>query len=294
MLKGCAEKPMAIRTVVAKTGRWAVLAGAALMSCGGHVELAPEPGVGATGAAGSAGSTGSAPPPSSAPAGSTSAEGGSASGVVAPTTDKPSASVSFILAWPASVTLTIVHYVVQDSAQPPSVVAEGDLPLGAAVGEATFTVPLPSGQGYHIQLSAAEPASDIMCASAFGPFDATPANALSVRLPLGCNHARSGETTSWTDECPRLVLEDASAFPSTQVVGSVIAVTSTALDLDGKVVTYAWSTNSAAGTFGVTNRANATFTCEAPGSPVILSVTANNGECAKMTRVSVACVGTGG
>jgi hypothetical protein len=207
-------------------------------------------------------------------------------------------SVGLSLVPVTGVTLNSVHYVVANSATPAVTISEGDLPTPGTASTFSFGVPLPVGTGYSISLSAssAELNDDITCAGSYGPFNVTPNSSTAFTLTLTCKDNTSGSIVGGvdvkTDACPRLVFDYAVASPSAANIGSKIAVATKAHDLDGKAVTYKWTTATpVTGTFAPTTGATSDFTCtvQSPAAGSVVTVTASNGECTKTLTTTVSC-----
>jgi cysteine-rich repeat protein len=180
-----------------------------------------------------------------------------------------------------------------------TLVAEQILPTPGTESTFSFGLSLPVGTGYTLTLTGESAATgdDITCTGSFGPFDVTSNATTDISLPLVCTDNTKGtivtDVTVETDACPRLLVNYAVATPSSAVApGGTIAVLSSATDLDGKPVTYSWSVaNAAVGAFTAPTSANTTFTCGAAGGDdVVITVTADNGECDTTLDTKISCV----
>ena len=196
----------------------------------------------------------------------------------------------------AGITLSTVHYA---AVKQTTLVAEGDLPTPGNAATFSFGLPLPTGTGYVLSLSAvANENTNITCVGASAPFDIAPNTSSKVTLVLSCTDATSGNAetgvTVVTDACPRLIVDYVVASPNTAFLpAGTIAVAGNAHDLDGKAVTYSWrAANPAVGSFAPVNAAASTFSCaqDSGSGGVDLVLTADNGQCQKSLPTSVNCV----
>src|SRR5882724_6741322 len=200
-------------------------------------------------------------------------------------------TVSMNLVPISGVTINSVSYVVTGTpAIPGTPLPSGVLPTPGTSDNFTFGIPVPVGTGYTLSLTAvsAETGDDITCTGSHGPFDVTPNTSTGFPLTLTCVDNSSGQLVATVDvktnACPRLIPDYASAIPGTANVGSNIALNALGHDLDGKVVTYAWSVTAAGasvGSFTGATTASPTFACTGVGTDVPVTVTLSNGDCTK-------------
>jgi len=180
-----------------------------------------------------------------------------------------------------------------------TIVATQILPTPGTASTFSFGLSLPVGTGYTLTLTGVSAATndDITCTGTFGPFDVTSNAITDISLPLVCTDNTKGsivtDVTVVTDACPRLLVDYVVATPSSAVApGGTIGVLSAATDLDGKPVTYSWSiANAAVGSFTAPTSANTTFTCSSTGGDdVVITLTADNGECDTTLDTKISCV----
>jgi len=203
-------------------------------------------------------------------------------------------SVGLALQPVAGVTINTVHYVVS-KAGVATPVLEGDLPTAGTAATFNLGLPIPVGTDYSLSLSGVSVESAaITCTGSVGPFNVTPNQTTKLTTTFACTDANKGavdnHVTVTTDACPRLSVDYLVVTPNAANVGSTIGTFSKATDLDGKPVTYAWKIASAAvGSFAAATSANTTFTCNAAGADVALTITANNGQCSKSLSTTISC-----
>ena len=204
-------------------------------------------------------------------------------------------SVGLTLQPVAGVTINTVHYVVTKSGSATPVL-EGDLPTPGTASTFSFGLPLPVGTGYSISLSGvAVESATTTCVGSFGPFDVTANASTTLKMVLTCTDAANGSVnggvTVQTDACPHLIVDYVVATPSTaNAPGGTIAVASAAHDLDGKTITYSWAvSDTTVGAFAPANAASSVFTCANPGTNVVATLTANNGQCSKPLTTTISC-----
>jgi hypothetical protein len=210
-----------------------------------------------------------------------------------------SGQVSLNLVPVAGITVNSVNYVVTGTpAIPGTPLPSGVLPTPGTSNNFTFGIPVPVGTGYTLSLTAvsAETGDDITCTGSHGPFDVTPNTSTGFPMTLTCVDNSNGQLVATVDvktnACPRLIPDYASAIPGSANVGSNIALNALGHDLDGKVVTYAWSiaaADAAVGSFVNATSQAATFTCNGPGDAKAVTVTLSNGECTKPLITTVTC-----
>lgn len=200
-------------------------------------------------------------------------------------------SVGLSLQPVSGITLNSVHYVVT-KAGVTGPVLEGDLPTPGNAATFNFALPLAVGTGYSITLSGTSVESTaITCVGTSGVFDVTANASAGVNLVLVCTDARDGSVKTsvslTTDACPKIIVDYIVATPNAANVGSPINVAASARDLDGKTITYAWT--SPAGTFAPANGKTSVLSCATAGANQALTLTASNGECTKALGTTVSC-----
>jgi hypothetical protein len=179
-------------------------------------------------------------------------------------------------------------------------VRTGTLAIGAD-GKATGTITgLDAGPGYTIALDAPRTRPDagsVESCSGSATFTVVADQTTPVAVVLQCSDTSTGGNITINGTfnlCPKPGI--ATASPSTQVVGSTIALSATATDKDGDPLTYAWFVGTVydASTVFATS-ANATYTCSAPGT-FLLNFAAYDGDArgcrsALKTPITVTCTG---
>jgi cysteine-rich repeat protein len=194
----------------------------------------------------------------------------------------------------AGIDVNEVHFVVTKGG---TLITQGDLPTPGTARTVDFALGLPVGVGYLVSVSGASvnPFDDVTCTGSFGPFNILPNQSVNVSISLLCVDNSRGNvglhTEIETEACPRLIINYAVASPSQSGIPGTIAVLSSATDLDGLPVTYAWSVDSpAVGNFTSPNAANTTFNCSGSGDRATLTVTADNGQCDTTLATKVSCI----
>jgi len=193
--------------------------------------------------------------------------------------------------------VSTVNYVISKSGVS---VRTGTLAIGAD-GRATGTITgLDAGAGYVVSLEAPRTRDGgevAKCTGESAPFTVLENQTVPVSVVLQCDDTSAGGNITINGQfniCPKI--SSASASPSTQAVGSTIALSAAATDKDNDTLTYAWftgATYSAGSVFAST--ATATFTCATAGT-FTLNVAAYDGDargCRKAlsTPISVTCTG---
>jgi hypothetical protein len=178
---------------------------------------------------------------------------------------------------------------------PGPTVDSGILPVPGTGQDFSFGVPLPVGTGYFLSLTAVSTDGSITCSGSAGPFDVLANQSTDITPVLTCVNVATGQVIGLvdvvTDACPRLTVDFIVATPKSTTIGSAISVLSQATDADGNPITYAWSiANPAVGSFAVPTAQNTTFTCNSAGDGVVITVTANNGECDTTLDTKISCV----
>ena len=210
-----------------------------------------------------------------------------------------SGSVSLNLVPVSGITITSVNYVVTGTPTIPGTpLPSGMLPTPGTSNNFTFGIPVPVGTGYTLSLTAvsAETGDDITCTGSHGPFDVAPNTSTGFQVALSCADNSNGQLVASVDvktnACPRLIPDYVSAIPGEVDISGNIALNALGHDLDGQVVSYAWSIQAAdadVGTFTHATSAAASFLCNRPGSSVPVTVTMKNGECTKDLKTFLTC-----
>ena len=177
-------------------------------------------------------------------------------------------------------------------------IAEGDFPTAGTADSLSIALPLPPGDGYQLSLSGQSTVAGdhVACGGSFGPFGVHSGGATALNVAMECHQTKDGpidpSTQIIVDACPRLRATGLIAQPAVaSAAGGTIAVSGTAYDLDGKVVTYAWSLGDpSVATFSQSSGASTVATCAKPGSGVQLLLTVGNGECTKVLTSVISCV----
>jgi hypothetical protein len=198
------------------------------------------------------------------------------------------------------ITINSVHYLVNGGTAPggaaiPAV--EGDLPTPGSASNFSFGIPLRVGTGFSVSLTAesAETGDDITCTGSAGPFNVTPNTVSFVDITLTCvdntNGSLVGRVRVVTDACPQLTVNYAVATPFEQNIGGTIQVLAQATDsgTPPKTVTYEWSGGTGIGSFANPTAQNTSFTCTGAGENVLITVTANNGQCSETRQTVISC-----
>jgi hypothetical protein len=147
---------------------------------------------------------------------------------------------------------------------------------------------LPVGTGYMVSMAAVASDGMTTCTGSAtfnvtgGPMPAP------VTVHLACGPGGTAAVTESTDVCP--MLDGVDAGPASVLVGSSIALTAAAHDLDGGPgpITYAWTATG--GSLTNASTANATFTCTAAGTfTATVAITDGNPACTDSLSVGVTC-----
>jgi hypothetical protein len=198
------------------------------------------------------------------------------------------------------ITINSVHYLVNGGTAPGGAVipaVEGDLPTPGSASNFSFGIPLRVGTGYSVSLTAesAETGDSITCTGSAGPFAVTPNTITFTDITLTCvdntNGSLVGRVRVVTDACPQLTVNYAVATPFEANIGSTIQVLSQATDsgTPPKPITYEWSGGTGVGTFSNPTAKDTTFTCTGAGTNVLITVTANNGQCSETRQTVISC-----
>jgi len=200
-----------------------------------------------------------------------------------------SGSIGLALQTGAGITLNRVNYTITG---PAGFSKSGTLDLSAATAFSSTIGGIPAGSGYAISLTSTATDGTTACAGS-ATFNVTVRTTTSVTVALDCHEApRTGSigVNGVVNVCP--VIDALSANPSQVNVGSTIALSSAAHDLDKgpAAVSYQWSATS--GTLSDASAQNPTFTCTSVGTSTI-TLTVSDGDTAKgcpdVLSTSVTC-----
>jgi uncharacterized protein YjiK len=153
---------------------------------------------------------------------------------------------------------------------------------------------IPAGSGYSIALQGTATDGSTNCMGA-APFDVAAHMTTAVSVHLTCHEApRTGSVlvNGTLNVCP--VVDGISASPAEVLVGSSLALSAAAHDVDGApaALAYHW-TVTAGGTLSAANVASPSLTCMAGGT-VTATVSVTDGDCGDTLSVTVTCtVATG-
>jgi hypothetical protein len=197
----------------------------------------------------------------------------------------------------SGVTLTTLHFVIT-KAGVASPVLEGDIAAPGTAKTITLGLPVPVGTGYTLSLTGVSVENpSVTCTGTFGVFDVVANASTSLNLLLFCADQSQGSVfnriTAQTDACPRLLVKYVVATPNSAALpGGTIALSGSAIDLDGKPIQYSWQASSAGvGSFAPSNASATTFSCLSAGTNLDVTLTANNGECGTSLSTSISCAG---
>jgi len=170
----------------------------------------------------------------------------------------------------------------------------GSIDVSSSTKASAIIGGLPAGTGFNITLTGTSTDGATTC-SGSAPFNVTANSTTSVTLTLDCHQAAKTGSISVTGTfnfCPSI--QAISANPDEVLVGSTIALSSTAIDPDNgpAPLTYSWTASSGALTGA--NTASPSFECLTAGTAII-SVTVSDGDpqasCAAQGSVQVTCSG---
>ena len=149
---------------------------------------------------------------------------------------------------------------------------------------------IPFGTGYQISLRGMSADGTATCAGS-ASFDVTSATTTPVAVHITCSlqpTTGSIAVNGTLNICPRI--DAVNASPAEVVVGTTIALSATAVDVDHvpAPLTYAWTAPS--GTFSDATLASTVFTCTKVGM-VTITLAASDGDpgCASQQSVDVVC-----
>ncbi len=196
----------------------------------------------------------------------------------------------------SGVTIGVVSYTVASSNAPGApVIKAGNLLVPGTGGDFSFGVPLPTGSGYFLSLSADSVDGKVNCVGGFGPFDIAANATVDVTPTLTCTDITTGQSLVLVDvtttACPDISFDYVVASPKTARFGQSIALLSNAVSRAGKPLTYQWTFDDAVFplTIAPPTAKNATLTCRRGASNVVLTVSASNGECSESISTKVSC-----
>lgn len=204
----------------------------------------------------------------------------------------PTGSAGIALALPGAGALNTVSYQI---AGPNAFTKTGTIDVSHSSTIAAVISPLPAGTGYTITLTGTTTDGATTCGGS-GTFDVVAQATSNVTVHVDCHGtATTGSVlvNGTINLCP--IVDGLSASPGEVFVGSSLALTGAAHDLDSgpSPLTYLWSAPS--GTFSSTAAANPTFTCTT-GGPVTLTLMVSDGDpsatCAATGTVTVSCTNT--
>jgi hypothetical protein len=188
------------------------------------------------------------------------------------------------------VALSVVTYTITG---PGAFARTGSVDLGSS-SAVTFVIGgLPVGDGFSIGVTGASTDGVTNCAGN-ATFDVAAGSTTPVPIQIDCREApRTGSVlvNGSINVCPAIV--GLSAKPAVATVGSRMALSATAHDLDGgpAALTYAWS--ATAGVFDAPNGPTTNFTCTVAGVQTITLVVSDGDAtpgCAASDSVSVQCL----
>jgi hypothetical protein len=154
---------------------------------------------------------------------------------------------------------------------------------------------LPAAMGYSIAATAASTDKKTKCVgnATFAIMDGSETAATLTLECTGPNESGTGTVRidGTFDNCPEV--KTLVAIPATATTtGGTISLVGTYSDLDGDPVTYLWSQTPLVGAFGSPTAARTTFSCSSVGLTTV-SFQVNDGTCAKLGTISIACVEPG-
>jgi hypothetical protein len=193
----------------------------------------------------------------------------------------------------SGVTINVVAYKVTQGAGG-AVVKSGNLPVPGTGADFSFGVPLPVGTGYVLSLEAVSVDGKVTCAGSAGPFNIVANQAVDITPTLTCTDITTGQpiidVNVVTSACPDITFDYVIATPSSADVGKKIGVLSNAVSGAAKPLTYSWQIATASvGSFANPLVKDTELTCNGDGQNVLVTVTANNGECSKSLSTKVSC-----
>ena len=207
-------------------------------------------------------------------------------------TSTGSVGIALVLPGSGAGTLNTVNYQING---PASFTKSGPIDVSHSSTIAAVISPLPAGTGYTITLTGTTTDGATTCGGS-GAFDVVASATSTVTVHVDCHGtATTGSVlvNGSINLCP--IVDGLSASPGEVFVGSSLALTGAAHDLDNgpSPLTYLWSAPS--GTFSSATSANPTFTCTT-GGPVMLTLTVSDGDpltsCAATSTVAVSCTST--
>jgi len=219
--------------------------------------------------------------------------GSSCSGTHGPsssTNDQTGGSIGLLLVG-GTVNISTLSYSITG---PGGFTKSGSIDVSSSTKASFIIGGLPAGTGFTITLTGTSTDGSTICGGS-APFNVTANSTTAVMLSLDCHQAPKTGSISVTgtfNVCPNLTA--ISANPDEVLVGSSIALSSTAVDPDNgpAPLTYSWSASS--GKLTGANTASPSFECLTTGTTTI-SVTVADGDpqasCAAQGSVQVTCSG---
>lgn len=191
----------------------------------------------------------------------------------------------------SGVLINVVAYKVTQGA---TVVKAGNLPVPGTGADFSFGVPLLVGTGYTLSLEAVSVDGKVTCAGSAGPFDIVANQGVDITPTLTCTDITTGlpyvDVNVVTSACPDITFDYVVATPSATDVGKTISLLSNAVSASATALTYSWQLATASvGTFVNPLLKDATLTCANDGQNVLVTVTADNGECTKSLSTKISC-----
>ncbi len=193
----------------------------------------------------------------------------------------------------SGVLINVVSYKVTQGAGG-AVVKSGNLPVPGTGADFSFGVPLPVGTGYVLSLEAVSVNGNVTCAGSAGPFNIVANQSVDINPTLTCTDITTGQpiidVNVVTSACPDISFDYVIATPSATDVGKTISLLSNAVSASATALTYSWQLATPnVGTFVNPLLKNADLTCANDGQNVLVTVTANNGECSKSLSTKISC-----
>lgn len=191
----------------------------------------------------------------------------------------------------SGVVVNVVSYRVTKGA---TVVKSGNIPVPGNETNFSFGVPLPVGTDYVLSLEAVSVDGKVTCAGSAGPFNIIANQSVDITPTLSCTDITTGQPIIDVDvvttACPDITFDYVIATPRSQDVGKSIALYSNAVSASATALSYSWQIATASvGTFTNGALKDATLNCAGEGNNVLVTVTADNGECTKSLSTKISC-----
>jgi hypothetical protein len=134
----------------------------------------------------------------------------------------------------------------------------------------------------------------VTCAGGAGPFAIVANQTVDITPTLTCTDVTTGQPIVIVDvattACPDISFDYVVATPSATDVGKSISVLSNAVSASSTTLSYSWAiATPAVGTFANPLAKDTSLHCDAQGDLVLVTVTADNGECTKSLSTKVSC-----